>query len=726
MPLRLTAARGGVGIELYETWSAGPLQLSELEWTLPGLAFPVDLSGGVREFRHRRGQLQHVRLDFELNALARWLNRRWRHALGGLSAPVAVWGLPSGVGVGVQGQAGVLAFDCLWAPDGERARWVVSSPRGVLDTGALPIISIMTLLDSAIAKFGTRRGRIVELADAAYKLLSEFLPPLGVRVPDTRGTWWSEMLVQNERASVRLGTTPRAGALGIAAVRQLELAQLIIEADDALVAGKSEDARNGYLEALERAPRHPELCLSVAAIDKDYAERAEAALGLLVESLPATTFGLVGAELLVEVGDEAGAELAIAQFAAQESFAPVAARAWLRLSERCSEPLRKLQALDRALGCSPRDVRARRARFQLRQHQGDVNGALADAEQLEALEQGSLNKHRVLLEAARVLEASGYVGPARRLFERALRYHPTDPVATLGLAKAFAREGNAGRGLVLLQRSAQRCTDEDPAYSEIQLELGRALAQTVGDYAAAIARVRRVNGAPQFVVEARLLEARWRIVLGDVAGANIAFARMREAIELAQLPDVGWAQWLHEAGAWSRQNGELRVAERYLALAERVRPNLPGVRRELRAVANELTERGRAEKSPGHAFESVQSDAPAELVDDAHETSEALEQPVDPEERAERLKSEFLARGRLDDDDFATLLDDLLQLGRGTELLALMLGRYEDAQGVERDDLRHELMQVLTRLAEQAERSGASDDAGLYRMQLDVVSRERS
>ena len=35
------AARGGVGIELYEPWSSGPLSLSELEWTLPGLSFPM-------------------------------------------------------------------------------------------------------------------------------------------------------------------------------------------------------------------------------------------------------------------------------------------------------------------------------------------------------------------------------------------------------------------------------------------------------------------------------------------------------------------------------------------------------------------------------------------------------------------------------------------------------------------------------------------------------------
>src|SRR5690606_32152554 len=43
LPLRLIAARGGVGIELYEAQPFGPLTLSELSWSLPGLSFPLDL-----------------------------------------------------------------------------------------------------------------------------------------------------------------------------------------------------------------------------------------------------------------------------------------------------------------------------------------------------------------------------------------------------------------------------------------------------------------------------------------------------------------------------------------------------------------------------------------------------------------------------------------------------------------------------------------------------------
>ena len=66
VPLRLTATRGALGIELYEPIEVGPLELVELEATFPGLRFPVDLSGGVPLFRHRRGRSGATRARREL------------------------------------------------------------------------------------------------------------------------------------------------------------------------------------------------------------------------------------------------------------------------------------------------------------------------------------------------------------------------------------------------------------------------------------------------------------------------------------------------------------------------------------------------------------------------------------------------------------------------------------------------------------------------------------
>lgn len=727
MPLRLIAARGGVGIELYEPWSTGPLVLSELEWTLPGLSFPMDLSGGVREFRHHRGQLQHARIEVDLDKLAQWLSRRWRSSLGGLLQKVSVWPIHGGIGVGVQGETATVAFDCLWAPNGDTARWVVAQVRGVVERHAAPLAVVLTLLDTALEKRATRQGRILSADAIMRELLGQLLPPLGARIPASAGLWFSELMVQDERAWLNLDATPRPGALPPVTVKALELAELVASADDELVRGHFDEARERYMDALERAPRHPELCQAVAAIDKDFAERAEAALGLLVEALPATAYGLVGAELLAEVGDEAGAELSIQQQVVHERFAPLAAALWLRLSEQCKEPSRRLAALDRALAASPAHAQARWARFSLRQHQGDVNGALADAEHLEAAARGSGNKHRVLLEAARALEANGYVGPARRLYERALRYLPTDAQATLGLARAFARDGHGARALVLLQRAAEQSAEVEPLYSEIQLELGRLLADSGSELALAVARVRRVNGPARLVVPARALEARWRSQLGDQPGASLAFGRMRDAIELAQGPEPGWVDWLLEAGHWARQQGDLLGAERYLVAAEKVRPNLREVRQARALLASELVGAQRARVEPQATPEFVPS-AEASAPQVGHEALAAADTAYEPapdsedlELRAERLKQELIVTGRLPDAQFKTLVQDLLSLARGPELHALLMGRYEDAVGDERQVLREMLTWALSRLADEAERVGAFDDAGLYRDQLAVL-----
>ena len=57
VPLRLAVSRGALGLETYAPLELGPLSVERLDLALPNLKFPVDLSGGVKLFRHRRGRL---------------------------------------------------------------------------------------------------------------------------------------------------------------------------------------------------------------------------------------------------------------------------------------------------------------------------------------------------------------------------------------------------------------------------------------------------------------------------------------------------------------------------------------------------------------------------------------------------------------------------------------------------------------------------------------------
>ena len=161
------------------------------------------------------------------------------------------------------------------------------------------------------------------------------------------------------------------------------------------------------------APRDtPSSRLLIAEIDAGHSDRAEAALGMLVDCMPATHFGLTGALLLARVGDLSGARQAIAQATAAEVFGPVAAGYWLELAEIGIGPSERRDALDRAVACAPGLSAARWARFEARVEWGDEQGALGDAESLEAAAAGANERHDSA--DARCGEARGARADARR------------------------------------------------------------------------------------------------------------------------------------------------------------------------------------------------------------------------------------------------------------------------------------------------------------------------
>src|SRR5262249_46397029 len=147
----------------------GPLEVSQLSLLLPNLRFPLDLSGGVPRFRHRRGDLEHARLGFELGRASTWLLRRLGDLPFAPRRPPQVWTRADAIGFGFAGERAALAFDLLWAPDGNTARFVVAHTRGVGLAGPALGFALRTL-DSAIANVGERRGRTLVIEDAGRVL----------------------------------------------------------------------------------------------------------------------------------------------------------------------------------------------------------------------------------------------------------------------------------------------------------------------------------------------------------------------------------------------------------------------------------------------------------------------------------------------------------------------------------------------------------------------------
>ena len=592
VPLRLTVTRGALGMELYEPIEIGPLSVERLSLTFAGLRFPVDLSGGVPRFRSRRGELQEIVLRLRLPELARFAGKRAREPFGPLVKPLAVWAIPGGVGVGLVTEQRALAFDLLWAADGGAARFVVSRARGV--GLAAPALSVaLRVCDAVVDGLGRRSGRVVTISDVGGRIGRALLPAVGARAPTSTAVSFGDLFSDLDELVVALDATFAPAAVSDAATRALELARLTRDADDALCESRLDEAREKLLEALEQAPRHPEIVRSLCELDAAVPGRAEAALGLLSETLPAAAAGSVGADLLLASGDRAGALAALDRGATDETFAPLAAL----LLERAAEVdggAQTLFYLDRAVAVAPTLARVHQSRLEARLLRGDVQGALADAEHLEAMASGAVARHAACSSAAASLLRAGYVKEAGRAFERALRYMPDDARATAGLGRALLSVGLTSRAISLFERAIVLSERRGQPDAQALLELARLLGEQLNDLPQAIARARQVPPDGPEAEPARHLEAVYRSKIGDRVGASQAFGRLRETIELSGSKNAATIGRLRDAARFEQhERDDPTLAERHLALALRLSPNDPDVAAEYRHAAELLDQRRR-------------------------------------------------------------------------------------------------------------------------------------
>ncbi len=584
MPLRLTVTRGALGMELYEPIEIGPLSVERLSLTFAGLRFPVDLSGGVPRFRSRRGDLQELVLKLRLGDLARFASQRVLEPFGPLVKPLSMWSIAGGIGVGLVAEQAALAFDLLWAADRGSARFVVARARGVgLEGPALGVA--LRACDAVLAGIGKREGRVLRVDDVGARIGRALLPAVGARVPTSAAVSFGELAQELDELVVALDATFPPAAVSDESARALALSRLTRAADDALCESRLDEAREQLLEALEQAPRHPEIVRAICELDAAVPGRAEAALGLLVESLPAAAAGGVGAELLLASGDRASALAALEQAAGDEAYPPLGALLLARAAS-VAERSQALRYLDRAVAAAPTLAKPHRSRLIARLERGDVQGALSDAEHLEAMANGSAERHAVCLLAARSLLAAGYVKEAGRAFERALRYAPDDAVATVGLGRALLEAGLTARAIALFERAITLSEKRGAPDAQALLQLARLMASHLQDLPQAIARARQVPAEAREAEEARYLEGLYRSRIGDRVGASQAYARLREVIELSGSTGKETVARLREAARFElAERRDANLAERHLALALRLQPQDAQLAAEYRLAA---------------------------------------------------------------------------------------------------------------------------------------------
>jgi cellulose synthase operon protein C len=701
LELRLAIARDGLGIELGAPTRLGCLELTELAMTLPAVKFPVDVSGGVQRFRHRRGVLERLTFEVSTDALVRDVAPKLRGLLGEGTPHVWIavrpWGATVGVADDALGRA--LAFELAMDAFEDELRLTVFGARGIgLQAPAVSLAA--RAVSGALGRHARREGvRFVVEAVAAH-VTRAVLPDAGARAPDCRGSRFTSITCAADAWILHVSRGVAASPAE-EAVRAREAAELLREADDARLEGDWDRARALDLYCLERAPRHPEVCRRIADLDRLAGARAEAARAILADaSEPAHSWALLG-ELAIEARDPSAAASALLRAADDEVFPTLAALALERGASVAPDAVDALSWLDRAIARAPTSARLHWTRAAARVALGRMREAVGDVEEIEAMTRGAGAKHAVWRRAATLWTTAGHAAEARALFERALRFMPDDPEALAGLGAAMIAQGKVARGVALLSRAlqhAERARLPASGTAPYTLALARALAEQLGDRPAAIARVRTIGSAAREAIVARGLEGRWRAALGDKAGASLAYAQMRDlSASSGETNDESRALLLEAASFERKARGDIAAAQAHLGVALRIFPHDAAVASAYRDVCDLLSSPSlptKTEPPPPDVLHAIDED--------------------DDEARADQLLTRY--RGSPNDDRLVDELATILtRLGRSHEVLALLAARYEDASPERRVELAPQQIEVLSRLERDARERGHDHEAQLFR-----------
>jgi tetratricopeptide (TPR) repeat protein len=610
--LRLAIGRGGIAIELDDDVALGPVRLVDLSIRLPGLPFPIDVSGGVERFRHRRGQLARLELDLDGDALTPYLARTLRGIVSAEAPEVWVAVEPWGARLAVRSPAAplesgprpVLAFDLVVDPIDRGLRLHVVRPRGV-DLPAPARTLALRAVETATHRLAVRRGGRFDLETLPEAVARQLLPDLGLRMPAIDPMQFAWFATAHRAGSIVASNDP-APELHEHVLRARELHALHERVDLALLEGNLEGARAALLLALEESPHEPALLHLLADLDRHAGGRAEAALSTLARmprSARPVDGGLAGT-LHEECGDVPAALATYTLSAERDDVSWLGSACFRKAANLCEQPFDALEWLDRAIVRDPSDASSHGARVRTAFAAGRPGDARASVEHLDALISGAKAKFDVWVAAGQSARERGFGGEAIALFERALARVPDDPRALAGLGTTMIQERRIARGVALLHKALERAEELDHGTSPIALALAKALADGLDNLPGAIARVRRVPSSTEEAIEARLLEGRWRASLGDILGASVAFAHFRELTRNRVSADSRIrgdlvATGLLEAARFERQqHHDVLAAHAHASIALELRPTDQAVRAFYRHIAAELAFPNGAPESP--------------------------------------------------------------------------------------------------------------------------------
>jgi tetratricopeptide (TPR) repeat protein len=711
--LRLAIGPSGVGIELGKEARLGPLRITSLGVSLPTAKFPLDVSGGVSKFRHRRGELRELAIEVDVERTRKWAASKLRGVVS--TGTTLVWLAVAKYGgscsIADEDGTAVLAFDVALE---SRADALVITPlraRGVslpAPATALAIACVEALLGSA----ARREGACFIMQNAIDEIARLILPEAGARAPSSEGARWTSIATARDAWILHASSDGAPFEPHAITARARETALILREADDALHARDYDKARSIDLALLERAPRHPEIAARIAEIDAHVGSRAEAALGTISEAERDSDFAApirwLRAALLAETGDTTGAIAAYGSAADREEAPLLSARGFEMAADLSKNPSDKIAWLDRAVARAPTSKRLLVRRLDARLAARNLHDAMADAERLEAQARGARERYRVWMQVAHSYRNAGFSEQAAIFFERALRFAPDDVEALAGLGHALVNEGREARGVALLARAIdladallRKGTPLGSKYHSTVIDIARALAEKLDDRPAAVARVRAVPNDAKEAPLARALEGRWRAEIGDLAGASLAYARLRELAEEAPAGELDLIPLLIEAAKFEdTSRNDFLAAQRALACAMRIAPRDESVSVFYKQIASKIA---------GNRVDFIESVAPA-APSAVHAEIDEASLDARADELARRLQADPSNDAVADE-----LADCLDRLRRDMELFALVSARVEDAPSSEaRSKWLPRQRDVLRRLERAARDEGEEAQAIFY------------
>jgi tetratricopeptide (TPR) repeat protein len=488
-------------------------------------------------------------------------------------------------------------------------------------------------------------------------------------------------------------------------------------------------AREHYLEALEHAPRHPELVRRIAEIDAAFASRTEGARAMLLDAAPPddpAAMLLVG-QLSARSGDVGGALSWLARAADRDPVPSMIAYALGESARLTRDPFAGAAQLARAVALAPGSTSLRWQNFRLLLRTARLDEARAEAEQLETLTRGPNARASLWRTVAEAFRTEGHVSLARQLLERALRYRPDDPSTLLDVGAAFLDQGDT-RALALLRRASELGTQDRGITARIELLFARAMASLGSDAPAALSRLREAPAGTEHEPEIRLCEARFRHELADPQGATVSYAAMRDALlaRAAAAPRAS-ADWLLEAARFERDvRGDLYAARQHALVAARIAKDDPAVARLLQQVSQAVA---LASREDGFVEATTAVDGapalPAEAAKGEPTRTLIASVTIDDEDAASARVEKLADQLRADPtrEDVVIELAGLLRaLGRSHELLAVLLARVEDAPVEKREAVARGTRALLEELESEARAAGKEVDASLFRDALEVIA----